>query len=65
MDIYEIALAKDRDITKDPDVYQQLSETAHFQDQMTRKSQNEELWESSPGTNGKADPKALVGVDRG
>ena len=50
---YEITLAKDRDITKDPDVYQQLSETAHFQDQMTRKSQNEELWESSPGTNGK------------
>ena len=53
------------DITKDPDVYQQLSETAHFQDQMTRKSQNEELWESSQGTNGKTDPKALVGVDRG
>ena len=50
---YEIALAKDRDITKDPDVYQQLSETAHVQDQMDRKSQNEELWESSPGTNGK------------
>ena len=62
---YEIALAKDRDIAKDPAVYQQLSETAHFQDQMARKSQNEELWESSPGTNGKTDPKALVGVDRG
>ena len=53
------------DITKDPDVYQQLSETAHFQDQMTRKSQNEEPWESSQGTNGKTDPKALVGEDRG
>ena len=62
---YETSLGKDRDIAKDPAVYQQLSETAHFQDQMARKSQNEELWESSPGTNGKTDPKALVGVDRG
>ena len=62
---YETALAKDRDITKDPAVYEQLSETAHFLDQMARKSQNEELWESSPGTNGKTNPKALVGVDRG
>ena len=50
---HETSWAKDRDIAKDPDVYQQLSETAHFQDQMARKSQNEELWESSPGTNGK------------
>ena len=27
---YEIALEKDRDIAKDPAVYQQLSEIAHF-----------------------------------
>ena len=34
---YEIALAKDRDITKDPDVYQQLSEIAHFQIRLPEK----------------------------
>lgn len=47
------SVAKDRDIAKDPAVYQQLYETAHFQDQMARKSQNEELWESRTGTKGK------------
>ena len=36
---YETSLGKDRDIAKDPAVYQQLSETAHFQDQTARKSQ--------------------------
>ena len=62
---YEISLAKGRDTAKDPDVYQQLSETAHFQHQVARKSQSEELWESSPQTNVNTDPKALVGIDRG